>query len=152
MRTICAAGAVAMALVTTAFIGGFSVLWDRKFGFLKETLVAPAARWQLVVGRCLGTATTATIQTSLILLIVYLMQNEWPGLFTLLNVAVASMAQIAEATREQSIAVTEIAESAEKISIKTQSTDAQVQQTANALNHLQNRADDLLAVANRFRL
>lgn len=85
-------GVVAMALVTTAFIGGFSVLWDRKFGFLKETLVAPAARWQLVVGRCLGTATTATIQTSLILLIVYLMQNEWPGLFTLLNVAVASMA------------------------------------------------------------
>ena len=71
---------------------------------------------------------------------------------TNMDVAVASMAQIAEATREQSIAVTEIAESAEKISIKTQSTDAQVQQTANALNHLQNRADDLLAVVNRFRL
>lgn len=85
-------GVVAMTLVTTAFIGGFSVLWDRKFGFLKETLVAPAARWQLVVGRCLGTATTATIQASLILFVVYFMQEQWPELPTLLKVVATSMA------------------------------------------------------------
>lgn len=85
-------GVLAMALITTAFIGGFSVLWDRKFGFLKETLVAPAARWQLVVGRCLGTATTATIQASIVLAIVYLMQAQWPDFSTLFKVMATSMA------------------------------------------------------------
>ena len=69
-----------------------------------------------------------------------------------MDIAVSSMAQIAEATREQSAAVTGIAESAEKISIKTQSSDVQVQETVAALEQLQGRARDLLKGANRFSL
>ena len=64
----------------------------------------------------------------------------------------ASMAQIAEATREQSSAVAGIAGSAEKISIKTQSSASQVQETVTSLQQLQDRANDLLDVANRFKL
>jgi len=35
---------------------------DRQFGFLKETLVAPVSRMQVMVGRTLGGATVAIIQ------------------------------------------------------------------------------------------
>jgi len=37
------------------------MLWDRQFGFLKETLVAPVSRMQVMVGRTLGGATVAII-------------------------------------------------------------------------------------------
>ncbi|WP_434026638.1 ABC transporter permease [[Pseudomonas] boreopolis] len=85
-------GVVAMAVITASFISGFSVLWDRKFGFLKETLVAPAARWQLVVGRCLGAATTAALQASLILVLVYLMLGQWPGVLAVIRMEAAILA------------------------------------------------------------
>ena len=38
------------------------VIWDRQFGFLKETLVAPMSRFQIMIGRTLGGATVATMQ------------------------------------------------------------------------------------------
>ncbi len=79
-------GVIAMTVIIAAFISGFSVLWDRKFGFLKETLVAPVPRWQLVIGRCLGAATTGTLQASLVLVLVYLILAQWPGTLALLEV------------------------------------------------------------------
>lgn len=85
-------GVVAMAVIIAAFISGFSVLWDRKFGFLKETLVAPLPRWQLVVGRCLGAATTAALQASLVLGLVYLVLAQWPGSLALLELETAIFA------------------------------------------------------------
>ncbi|WP_303748496.1 ABC transporter permease [Stenotrophomonas pigmentata] len=85
-------GVVAIAVIIAAFISGFSVLWDRKFGFLKETLVAPLPRWQLVVGRCLGAATTAALQTSLVLGFVYLVLAQWPGSLALLELETAIFA------------------------------------------------------------
>ena len=45
------------------------MLWDRQFGFLKETLVAPVSRLQIMIGRTLGGATVAVIQGTLILVI-----------------------------------------------------------------------------------
>jgi len=45
------------------------MLWDRQFGFLKETLVAPVSRMQIMIGRTLGGATVAIIQGTLILVI-----------------------------------------------------------------------------------
>ncbi|GEM_PF-4402649 len=41
---------------------GIEIIWDRQFGFLKETLVAPVLRLQIVLGRTLGGATVASIQ------------------------------------------------------------------------------------------
>src|SRR5579875_2908687 len=38
---------------------GIEIIWDRQFGFLKETLVAPVLRLQIVLGRTLGGATVA---------------------------------------------------------------------------------------------
>ena len=57
-----APGIVAMAILFSAMFSGIEILWDRQFGFLKETLVAPVPRIQIVMGRALGSATVAMIQ------------------------------------------------------------------------------------------
>lgn len=85
-------GVVAMAVITASFISGFSVLWDRKFGFLKETLIAPTPRWQLVVGRCLGAATTSALQASLVLALAYLTLAQWPDILIVLRTELAVFA------------------------------------------------------------
>jgi len=42
------------------------LLWDRQFGFLKETLVAPVPRIHVMLGKTLGAATVAVIQGLLV--------------------------------------------------------------------------------------
>src|SRR5580765_183484 len=39
-----APGVIGMMLLFTSIFSGMSLLWDRQFGFLKETLVAPVPR------------------------------------------------------------------------------------------------------------
>ncbi len=55
-------GILGMTIIFTSIFNGVQVLWDRQFGFLKETLVAPVPRWAIMLGRTLGGATVATIQ------------------------------------------------------------------------------------------
>ena len=55
-------GIVAMAILFSGMFSGIEILFDRQFGFLKETLVAPVPRLYIVVGRTLGAATVAMIQ------------------------------------------------------------------------------------------
>jgi ABC-2 type transport system permease protein len=62
-----APGVVGMSILFSSIFSGVGLLWDRQFGFLKETLVAPVPRLQIMVGRTLGGATTATIQGTLVL-------------------------------------------------------------------------------------
>ena len=57
-----APGVVAMGILFTGVFSGMEMLWDRQFGFLKETLVAPVPRIYIVLGRTLGGATVALIQ------------------------------------------------------------------------------------------
>ena len=64
-----APGIIAMAILFTAMFTGIEVIWDRQFGFLKETLVAPVARTKIMLGRTLGGATVATLQGVVVLLI-----------------------------------------------------------------------------------
>jgi len=62
-----APGVVGMSILFTSIFSGIGLLWDRQFGFLKETLVAPVPRTNVMIGRTLGGATVATIQGALIL-------------------------------------------------------------------------------------
>jgi ABC-2 type transport system permease protein len=62
-----APGVVGMTILFSSIFSGVGLLWDRQFGFLKETLVAPVPRIQIMAGRTLGGATTATIQGTLVL-------------------------------------------------------------------------------------
>jgi ABC-2 type transport system permease protein len=64
-----APGVIAMSVMFTAVFSGIEILWDRQFGFLKETLVAPVSRLKIVFGRTLGGATVAAIQGMLMLII-----------------------------------------------------------------------------------
>jgi ABC-2 type transport system permease protein len=66
---IIAPGVVGMAILFTSIFSGIGLLWDRQFGFLKETLVAPVPRLQIMAGRTLGGATVACIQGSLVLVV-----------------------------------------------------------------------------------
>jgi ABC-2 type transport system permease protein len=64
-----APGIVGMTLLFTSIFSGMELIWDRQFGFLKETLVAPVPRLLIMVGRTLGGATVAIIQGSIVILI-----------------------------------------------------------------------------------
>src|SRR5215510_11913184 len=57
-----APGVIAMTILFTAIFSGIELIWDRQFGFLKETLVAPVPRLTIMVGRTLGGATVAVLQ------------------------------------------------------------------------------------------
>jgi ABC-2 type transport system permease protein len=61
-----APGVIGMAVLFSSVFSGIALLWDRQFGFLKETLVAPVPRIELMIGRTLGAATTAMIQGLLV--------------------------------------------------------------------------------------
>src|SRR5438046_10701820 len=53
---------ICMTVLCTAKFSGIAMLWDRQFGFLKETLVAPVPRVQIMIGRTLGGAPVAVLQ------------------------------------------------------------------------------------------
>jgi ABC-2 type transport system permease protein len=89
-----APGIVAMAILFTAIFSGVEILWDRQFGFLKETLVAPVSRIHIVFGRSLGGATVAMIQ-GLIVFIFCLLAGFRIQDYRLLPLAIAFMFLIA---------------------------------------------------------
>jgi ABC-2 type transport system permease protein len=64
-----APGVIGMSVLFSSIFSGFGLLWDRQFGFLKETLVAPAPRTLIMVGRTLGGATTALIQGTFVFIV-----------------------------------------------------------------------------------
>ena len=61
-----APGVIGMTILFTSMFSGIALLWDRQFGFLKETLVAPVPRLWIMMGRTLGGATVAILQGLLI--------------------------------------------------------------------------------------
>ncbi|MHA1593752.1 MAG: ABC transporter permease [Candidatus Baldrarchaeia archaeon] len=66
-----APGVVMMAAFVVGFQAGASLIWDKEFGYFKEILVAPAPRAASLIGRCLGDATLALLNSFIILVAVY---------------------------------------------------------------------------------
>ena len=62
LRTFVYPGVLCMAVLFTAMFSAASLVWDREFGFLREMMVAPVRRSSLVLGKCLGGATVASLQ------------------------------------------------------------------------------------------
>src|ERR1700739_1749762 len=62
-------GVIGMTVLFSSVFSGIAMLWDRQFGFLKETLVAPVPRIYIMLGRTLGGATVALFQGLLILVV-----------------------------------------------------------------------------------
>jgi len=100
-------GIISMSILFMAFSSGIEVIWDRQFGFLKETLVAPASRFQIMFGKTLGGATVAVLQGIIVLLLSLFVGFKLPGatalalafifmflialLFAALGIAIASV-------------------------------------------------------------
>jgi len=64
-----APGVIGMTVLFTSVFSGIALLFDRQFGFLKETLVAPVPRIRVMIGRTLGGATVALLQGTLIFVV-----------------------------------------------------------------------------------
>jgi len=62
-------GIIMMSVLFTGIFSGISIIWDRQFGFLKETMVAPVPRWQIMLGKTLGGATIAVFQGLIVFLL-----------------------------------------------------------------------------------
>src|SRR3954470_16129831 len=88
-----APGVIGMSLLFSSIFSGVGLLWDRQFGFLKETLVAPVPRLQIMIGRTLGGATVSMIQ-GLLVIIICLIAGFRPQHLSSLPMAVLFMAFI----------------------------------------------------------
>ena len=62
-------GIISMSVLFTSVFSGIQIIWDKQFGFLKETLVAPVSRLEIMLGQTFGGATTSVIQGLIILVI-----------------------------------------------------------------------------------
>lgn len=62
-------GIMAQTVLFSAMFYGAMIIFDRQFGFLKETMVAPVGRLKIMLGGALGGATTAVLQGSLVFFI-----------------------------------------------------------------------------------
>ena len=89
-----APGIIMMSILFTAMFSGIEVVWDKQFGFLKETLVAPVPRITIMFGRTLGGATVAVLQ-GLLVFIITLLIGFRPGSIMMVFVAFAFMFLVA---------------------------------------------------------
>ena len=62
LKTFMYPGILCIAVLFTAMFSAASIVWDREFGFLREMMVAPVRRSSIVIGKCLGGATVASLQ------------------------------------------------------------------------------------------
>ena len=60
-------GVLCMAMWFSGMISAASLVMDRELGFLREMVVAPVRRSSIVLGKCLGGATTAMVQGVILL-------------------------------------------------------------------------------------
>jgi len=62
-------GIIGMSILFTSIFSGIDLIWDKQFGFIKETFVAPVSRYKIILGRILGGATTSSFQGFLVFLV-----------------------------------------------------------------------------------
>jgi ABC-2 type transport system permease protein len=62
-------GVICLTILFTAIFSAVSIVWDREFGFLREMLVAPVRRGAIMIGKCAGGATVATVQGLIMLVL-----------------------------------------------------------------------------------
>jgi ABC-2 type transport system permease protein len=89
-----APGVIGMTVLFSSIFSGLGLLWDRQFGFLKETLVAPVSRLQIMIGRTLGGATVAVLQ-GLLVTVVCLIAGFRPVNWAWIPIALGFMVLIA---------------------------------------------------------
>ncbi len=89
-----APGVIGMSVLFSSIFSGLGLLWDRQFGFLKETLVAPVSRIQIMIGRTLGGSTVAVMQ-GLLVTVICLLAGFRPAHLAMVPLALVFMVMIA---------------------------------------------------------
>lgn len=89
-----APGIIAISILFTSIFLGIDLIWDKRFGFLKETLVAPVPRILIMLGRTLGAATIGFFQ-GLIIFVLTILIGFKPELSSMLPLSFLFMALIA---------------------------------------------------------
>ena len=87
-------GVIAQTILFTSIFWGMNIMWDKQFGFLKETMVAPVSRIKVMLGGSLGGATIAVIQ-GLMLFIIALIFGFHPYSWIMLGVTLLVMGLLA---------------------------------------------------------
>ena len=67
LKTFIYPGILCIAVMFTAMFSAASIVWDREFGFMREMMVAPIRRSSIVLGKCMGGATVASLQGVILL-------------------------------------------------------------------------------------
>ena len=67
LKTFIYPGVLCISVMFTAMFSAASIVWDREFGFLREMMVAPVRRSSIVIGKCFGGATVASVQGVIVL-------------------------------------------------------------------------------------
>ncbi|HET7572145.1 MAG TPA: ABC transporter permease [Gaiellaceae bacterium] len=67
LKTFIYPGILCISVMFIAMFSAASIVWDREFGFLREMMVAPVRRSSIVIGKCLGGATVASLQGVIVL-------------------------------------------------------------------------------------
>jgi ABC-2 type transport system permease protein len=89
-------GIIAQTILFSAVFWGIQIIWDKQFGFLKETLVAPVSRLKIMIGSALGGATIAAFQ-GILVLVISLALGFRPYNWELIPAAIIVMALLAVA-------------------------------------------------------
>lgn len=89
-------GVMAQTVLFSAVFFGINIVFDKQFGFLKETLVAPVSRLKIMLGGALGGATASVLQGVLVF-VVSLFLGFRPYNWALLPVALLVLAMLAVA-------------------------------------------------------
>ncbi len=87
-------GVIVQTILFSSVFWGIQIIWDKQFGFLKETLVAPVSRFTIMLGGVLGGATIAFIQGVLVL-VSALVLGFRPDTWALVPVALVVMIVLA---------------------------------------------------------
>ena len=67
LKTFIYPGVLCISVMFTAMFSAASIVWDREFGFMREMMVAPVRRSSIVIGKCFGGATVASLQGVILL-------------------------------------------------------------------------------------
>jgi ABC-2 type transport system permease protein len=83
LRTFIYPGILCIAVMFTAMFSAASIVWDREFGFLREMMVAPVRRSSIIIGKCLGGASVASIQGVIVICVAGLVNVPYDPLMIL---------------------------------------------------------------------
>jgi len=89
-------GIIVQTIMFSSMFWGANIIWDKQFGFLKETLVAPVSRMKIMLGSALGGATISLIQ-GIILFIVAIILGFRPYNWTYVPLAIVFMGMLSMA-------------------------------------------------------